>query len=159
LLPVTLPEFRRVSLSSSVIRRSGTLHSRRIADSPDQRPFGCRFRPRGRTTAGSFSPSGMRFADRLRSVRRLRLLMPIRSHPASSARCSSASSWASHKNVEALGARHLPPATQFFLGESGDNQQNRIGAVGAGFDDLEFVDDEILAQTGKRTTGGEASRK
>lgn len=38
---------------------------------------------------------------------------------------------------------------QVFLFEGRNDEQNRIGAMGAGFDDLKFIDYEILAQAGK----------
>jgi len=57
-----------------------------------------------------------------------------------------------------LCARHCGQRNQFFLVEGGNDQQNGIGAIGAGFDDLEFVDDEILAQQG-RELAAEAWRR
>ena len=57
------------------------------------------------------------------------------------------------QNVEAVRSRDPGQRYQFFLVEGGDNQQDGVGAIGPGFDDLEFIDDEILAQAGKRTAG------
>src|SRR5208282_2204589 len=49
------------------------------------------------------------------------------------------------QNVEAVRCGDPRQRYQFFLVEGGDNQQNGIGAVCPGFDDLKFIDDEILA--------------
>ncbi len=48
-------------------------------------------------------------------------------------------------------AGRLRQREQFLLIEGGDDQQDGVGAVRPGLDDLEFIDDEILAQAGKRS--------
>ena len=58
------------------------------------------------------------------------------------------------QNVQSLHSRDPGQRYQLFLIEGGGNQQDGVGAVRSGFDDLQFVDDEIFAQAGKRTAGG-----
>ena len=41
-------------------------------------------------------------------------------------------------------------ALQLGIGERGGDEQNGVGAMGAGFDDLVLVDHEVLAQAGQR---------
>src|SRR5713101_3883628 len=57
------------------------------------------------------------------------------------------------QNIEAVGSRDPGQRYQFFLIERRDNQQDGVGAACSSFHDLEFIDDEILAQAGKRTAG------
>ena len=57
------------------------------------------------------------------------------------------------QNVEAMRSRDSGQRYQFFLIEGGDNQQDGVGSVCSGFHDLEFIDDKIFAQAGKRTAG------
>src|SRR5208282_5778995 len=57
------------------------------------------------------------------------------------------------QNIEAVRSRDSGQRYQLFLIECGDNQQDGVGAICPGFDDLEFIDDEILAQAGKGTAG------
>ena len=44
------------------------------------------------------------------------------------------------------------------IGERGGDEQNGVGTVGAGFDDLVLVDDEVLAQA-RQAYGAEASSR
>src|ERR1700719_1869249 len=55
------------------------------------------------------------------------------------------------QNVEAMGLRDFHQSNQLVLLERGDDQQDRVGAIGLRFQYLKFIDDEVLAQAGKRT--------
>jgi hypothetical protein len=44
-------------------------------------------------------------------------------------------------------------AGELGAGERGDDEEDGVGAVGAGFDDLVFVDDEIFAEAGDLCRG------
>ena len=57
------------------------------------------------------------------------------------------------QNVETVRSRDPGQRHQFRLLECRDNQENGIGMVCPGLHDLEFIDNEILAQAGKRTAG------
>ena len=50
------------------------------------------------------------------------------------------------QNVEAILAGPRSQPLQLILGQGSHNQQNRVGAVGSRFQQLEFIDNEILAQ-------------
>ena len=54
------------------------------------------------------------------------------------------------EDVEMVRARAARKRDEFFLIERGYDEQDSIGRVCPGFDDLKFVDDEILAQARKR---------
>src|SRR5208282_3706268 len=58
------------------------------------------------------------------------------------------------QNIEAVRSRDLRQRYQLFLLKGGDNEQDGVSAVGLGFHDLEFINDEIFAQAGKRTARG-----
>ena len=56
------------------------------------------------------------------------------------------------EDVELQCERATVKSKQFVLGERGDDQQDGVGAMGAGLEQLELVDDEVLAQA--RDRGG-----
>ena len=57
------------------------------------------------------------------------------------------------EHVELVPTRGLRKRHEFLLSQRGDDQQDGVGGVCACFQDLEFVDDEILSQAGKRSGG------
>jgi hypothetical protein len=58
------------------------------------------------------------------------------------------------EDVERHAARLVAQSFQFGVGERGDDQQDCVGRGGAGFENLEGVEDEVLAQAGNRGCGG-----
>src|SRR5258708_2919403 len=57
-----------------------------------------------------------------------------------------------HQGRHAVLLSEFAEATQFGLGEDGGDEQNRVGVVRGGFEDVDSVDGEVLAQD--RKSGG-----
>ncbi len=49
--------------------------------------------------------------------------------------------------------------SEFVLGEGGDDEEDSVGAVGAGFEQLEFVEDEVFAEAGDVDVASDASSR
>ena len=96
--------------------------------------------------AGIFSASRSDVSSVTSNVCRLRLFTPTISAPESSAGSSSACIVHFHQRGHFVLRRQLAkPPHLGFVQQRGD-QQNRIGAMRGGFDHVNFVDREILAQ-------------
>ena len=62
------------------------------------------------------------------------------------------------KHIQATSTRLLGKSNQFGLRQHRHNKENRISRVGSGFQQLELVDDEILAQAWQIRSGRGASQ-
>ena len=57
------------------------------------------------------------------------------------------------EDVELHAAGLVAQSLQFGVGERGDDEQDGVGGGGAGFENLEWIEDEVLAQAGNRDGG------
>ena len=112
--------------------------------------------PTIRRSCGISGASASLVASVVSKVRRLRLLTPIIGERSFSARSSSARSWISISTSMpcAMAASSISLAARVV--ERGHDDQDAVGAMGAGFDHLIGVEHEILAQ--HRQVGRRARR-
>ncbi len=58
------------------------------------------------------------------------------------------------EDVEAQGECLVAEIVKLVVGVGGDDQQNGVGSGGAGFEDLEGIEDEVLAEAGNLDDAG-----
>ena len=132
--------------TSSKTRRSGMPDIQPRADARCLRRFRSHSPPRRPHHRGIISASRRAVFTSTLKVRKSRLFTPMRSEPASTARCNSSSSWASHSTSSPSARLFLARAHQFRLRKNRHNEQNRVGAASARLQQLKFVHDEIFLQ-------------
>ncbi len=129
----------------------------------------CRSRSPGCGRARRAGPGRSVVSMSVRSVFRLRLLMPISGVCSPSARSSSRAVMHLHQHVEVEVARHLLQLDRLRIAQRRHDQQDAIGPGGPALEDLPRVEDEILAQhrqvtaaraaSGRRASPGNTGRR
>ncbi len=102
------------------------------------------------TPLGSDSPIRSSTSRSTDSVRRLRLLTPMMSAPASTALASSAESCTSTRRRQPEPGGANRERAQLAIVERADDQQHGVGTVPGRFDELILTDDEVLSQNRDR---------